>query len=61
MYTNMKQPLLFSMLLATSLTAGAQKIDFNFANKPESQVNEPGYSAWAVNTCESETKTFELR
>lgn len=55
----MKQPLLFSMLLAASLTAGAQKIDFNFANKPESQVNEPGYSAWAVNTCESETKTFE--
>jgi hypothetical protein len=36
-----------------------QRIDFNLAGRSESQVNEPEYTAWAVNTCETESKEVE--
>ncbi len=55
----MKRHLLFSMAIAGALTATAQKIDFNLAGRQESQVNEEGFTAWAVNTSESESKEIE--
>lgn len=55
----MKRHLLFSMALATALAASAQKIDFNLTGRQESQVNESGFTAWAVNTCETESKEVE--
>lgn len=55
----MKRQLLFSVALASALTATAQKIDFNLANKPASQVNEDGFIPWGINTCETETKEVE--
>lgn len=55
----MKRQVLFSMALVSALTASAQRIDFNLAGRSESQVNEPEYTAWAVNTCETESKEVE--
>lgn len=55
----MKRHLLFSMALATALAASAQKIDFNLTGRQESQVNESGFTAWAVNTCETESKEVD--
>lgn len=55
----MKRQVLFSMALVSALTASAQRIDFNLTGRSESQVNEPEYTAWAVNTCETESKEVE--
>ena len=55
----MKRQVLFSMALVSALTASAQRIDFNLTGRSESQVNEPEYTAWAVNTCETASKEVE--
>ena len=55
----MKRQVLFSMALVSALTASAQRIDFNLTGRSEAQVNEPEYTAWAVNTCETESKEVE--
>lgn len=46
----MKRQVLFSLALVSALTASAQRIDFNLTGRSESQVNEPEYTAWAVNS-----------
>lgn len=45
-----------TMLLAMHLRA--QNIDFNLPGRQETQVTADGFSAWAVGTAKSETKTF---
>ena len=56
----MKRQLWMSALLCALATEGmAQKIDFNLAGKNESQVNETGYTAWAVDKATVNKKTLD--
>ncbi|MCR5394450.1 MAG: hypothetical protein K6E86_03565 [Bacteroidales bacterium] len=51
---------IFTVLAAVgAMTASAQSIDFNFANRSEAEVNEPDYVPWAVNQVASEADTLD--
>ena len=50
---------LWSSLLLLSLPLQAQKIDFNLINQPVSQVNETGYTPWAVATAAQDAMTVD--
>lgn len=47
-----------ALLCMMALGATAQKIDFNLAGRSESQVNETGYTAWAVNNARTNKLTL---
>jgi hypothetical protein len=55
----MKKLLITNVLAMLSITAMAQNIDFNMANRWMKEVNEPNYIAWPVNTVQSESKTLD--
>lgn len=56
----MKRQLWTSLLLCALATEGmAQKIDFNLAGKSDSQVNETGYTSWAVDRATVNKKSLE--
>lgn len=48
-----------SWIAGTAVSMNAQLIDFDFPGRPASEVNEPNYISWAVNRCETETKSFD--
>lgn len=54
-----RRTLLWSTLLLLSLPLQAQKIDFNLINQPVSQVNETGYTPWAVVTAAQDAMTVD--
>ena len=50
------------ILIAVALLLGwmdvkAQKIDFDFTGRQQSEVNEEGYTSWMVSQAASESKT----
>ena len=51
--------LLTILLLLSTLSMTAQKIDFNKGGRPESEGLEEGYKPWVVNETTSATETFD--
>lgn len=52
------------ILIAVALLLGwmdvkAQKIDFDFTGRQQSEVNEEGYTSWMVSQAASESKTID--
>lgn len=57
---NMRQVILTVALLAAfAMTAGAQKIDFDFPGRNSSEVTEPNYVPWPVGRVTTDTKTLD--
>ncbi len=55
----MKKHLFLVAMLLSSGAISAQKIDFDFSSKPESQVLADGYVRWAVDLTASATQIFD--
>lgn len=55
---------LITLLLASiSICMVAQtptfRVDFDMANRPKAEVNEPGYISWPIETCQTDSRTIE--
>jgi len=54
-----KRAKLLLLISALPLTGFAQQIDFNMTNRQESEVNQEGWTPWAVTQQQSETKEID--
>ena len=55
----MRKILIAIALLLGWMDVKAQKIDFDFTGRQQSEVNEKGYTSWMVSQAASESKTID--